>query len=65
MNFDEVKRRLNTVVYTIDQLLRNEVLVCKSVGAVQEMGGCFSILSEICQLADLEAPKAEEASSAK
>ena len=57
MDFDEVKRRLTSVLYTMDKLLRDESVVAKGVEAVQEMAGCFALLGEICRVDQLQQPE--------
>lgn len=54
MDFDEVKRRLTSVLYTMDKLLHDESVTAKGVEAVQEMAGCFAILGEICRVEQLQ-----------
>lgn len=57
MDFDEVKRRLTSVLYTMDKLLHDEFVTAKGVEAVQEMAGCFAILGEICRVEQLQQPE--------
>ena len=54
MDFDEVKRRLTSVLYTMDKLLHDESVTAKGVEAVQEMAGCFALLGEICRVDQLQ-----------
>lgn len=57
MDFDEVKRRLTLVLYTMDKLLHDESVTAKGVEAVQEMVGCFALLGEICRVDQLQQPE--------
>lgn len=55
MTFDEMKKRLQTVLMTLDKLSRNGAMELHGLQAIQEIAGCSAILSEISALEGFDA----------
>lgn len=63
MTFDEMKKRLQTVLVTLDKLSRSGAMEIHGLQAIQEMAGCSAILNELSELNGLKA--ADEPASKK